>query len=107
MRDSTFSSNVSTTTGSAGGGAVFTQGPHTFTVTNSTFSGNSANNGGAIDLFANSAVISNSTFFGNSATTTGGGIRIRVNNSQLELNNSIVAGSLSGEVSQLLAAGST
>ena len=55
------------------GGGIFLR-SGTVTVTNSTFSGNSASSGGGImNMFATLAV-TNSTFSGNSATNQGGGI---------------------------------
>ena len=77
--DSTFSSNsVNSTVGTWGnGGAIY--GAGTITVLDSTFSSNSANNtvsgfgyGGAI--FGAVATVTNSTFSGNSATSGGGAI---------------------------------
>ena len=49
----------------------------TVTITNSTFTGNSAPSGGGIHIIPYNGVtatVSNSTFSGNSATTRGGGI---------------------------------
>jgi predicted outer membrane repeat protein len=57
--------------GTAFGGAIFSQG--LLTVTNSTFSGNSAGQGGAI-LNTNMTTVTNSTFSGNSAGNSGGAI---------------------------------
>lgn len=59
--------------GFAGGGGIFNQG--TLTVTNSTFSGNSAPvGGGGIYNRDGTATITNSTFFGNDSPFGGGGI---------------------------------
>src|SRR5690606_41012664 len=61
---------------------------------NSTFSGNSATNGGGIATFSEEmATISNSTFSGNSATN-GGGI---YNGETLQLRNSIVYNNTGGD----------
>ncbi len=54
------------------GGGIFNTGG-TLTVLNSTFTGNSAANGGGIANLAN-LTIGNSTFFDNSATSLGGGV---------------------------------
>jgi hypothetical protein len=56
-----------------GGGGIYNNGG-TLTITNSTFSGNSANSGGGIANGGSVVVsITNSTFSGNSATGLGGG----------------------------------
>ncbi len=75
------------------GGGIFNWGMAT--VTNSTISGNSAGGaGGGLNLGGSSgmAAVSNSTIFGNSAVS-GGGI---FNDSSSTMNNTIVAGSVSG-----------
>jgi hypothetical protein len=66
---STFANNSTTKglVGSAFGGGIF----DAQSVTDCTFSGNSASYGGAIDF---SGTVSNCTFSGNSATTSGGAI---------------------------------
>jgi CSLREA domain-containing protein len=52
------------------GGGIFNEG--TLIVTNSTFAGNSAANGGGIDNTAGTLTVTNSTFSGNSAVVAGG-----------------------------------
>ncbi len=56
------------------GGGIYSQG--TLTVTNSTFSGNSATgvDGGGIENIDGTLTVTNSTFSGNKAVTVGGGI---------------------------------
>ncbi|HET9317550.1 MAG TPA: Calx-beta domain-containing protein, partial [Vicinamibacteria bacterium] len=69
IQDCTFQGNSSP--GDAG--AVLAQlGP--LTVTGSTFSGNSANNGAGIYINQGPSTITNSTFSGNTATNVGGGV---------------------------------
>jgi predicted outer membrane repeat protein len=61
------------------GGAIYNQG--TLTVTNSTFSGNSATtSGGAIDNEVGTVTITGSTFSDNSATATGSALGGAINN---------------------------
>ncbi len=55
------------------GGAIYNDSAGALTITNSTFSGNSANDGGAIDNFG-TATIANSTFSSNTAFEHGGAI---------------------------------
>src|SRR5690606_40601319 len=74
------------------GGGILNAGM--MTISNSTFSGNSATNGGGIATFSEEmATISNSTFSGNSATN-GGGI---YNGETLQLRNSIVYNNTGGD----------
>jgi len=78
-------------TNGGGGGGIFNGG--FLTVTNTTFSGNSASGGaGGGILNGGPATITNSTFYGNSANT-GGGI---ANGQGLSLINTILAGSTGG-----------
>lgn len=78
---------LSGNTASGNGGGVYTQGgPTTFTIINSTFTGNQAGFGGGLLSFSsNSNSINNSTFSGNIATNDGGGLR---NNGTLTINDS-------------------
>ncbi len=92
VNDSTFSSNISTSSGLAGGGAIFNQ--DRLTVSNSTFFRNAAGSGGALENFAGGTItVNNSTFFENSASIGGG---IDNSGGSFEFTNSIVAGSLAG-----------
>jgi hypothetical protein len=72
------------------GGGIYNNG--TLSVTNSTFSGNSASHGGGI-YNNNALTVTNSTFSGNSAGTAGGGI---YNNSALTVTNSTFSGNSAG-----------
>ncbi|AVH64785.1 Calx-beta domain-containing protein [Nostoc sp. 'Peltigera membranacea cyanobiont' N6] len=63
-------STISGNTANTSGGGVYSSNA---TITNSTFSGNTANNGGGI-YGTSSATVSNSTISGNIANTSGGGI---------------------------------
>jgi hypothetical protein len=56
------------------GGAIFAAAPAGLTVENSTFTGNSAEFGGAISTSAAGLAIANSTFSGNSASSQGGAV---------------------------------
>ena len=73
MLDSTITQNVSPTTG----GGVYVQnggGDATATITRTTISGNSANQGGGIITFGGTLTLSNVTISGNTATESGGAI---------------------------------
>ena len=94
---STFTNNASTT---GDGGAIY-QGVNgsvpSLTVNSSKFYGNSALNGGAINVFSGTLSIESSIFEANSGTGTGGaifadgGVKLSINSSQFT-NNSQVAG---------------
>ena len=72
------------------GAGIYNNGDHSaLSVVNSTFSGNSAGSGGAIYNNYGTATITNSTFSGNSATTSGGGI---YNHGVLTVTNSTFSG---------------
>ena len=75
------------------GGGLYNDGR--VTLTNSTFSGNSANSGGGIDNYGR-VTLTSSTFSGNSANHGGGGIE---NYGTVTVNNSIVANSSGGDCS--------
>jgi hypothetical protein len=78
--------------GDSGGGIRNTG---TLNVSNSTFSGNSASNGGGIsNEWGGIVVVSNGTFSGNNADTEGGGIWN--NNGTVTLGNTIVSNSPTG-----------
>ena len=78
---------------SASGGGIFNQA--TLTVTNSTFSGNSAGvYGGGIYNVNGTVTVVNSTFFNNSAGAYGGGILI--NSGTVKVNNSTFSGNSAG-----------
>jgi CSLREA domain-containing protein len=89
-------STFSGNSATSAGGGIFSLGGTT-TVTNSTFSGNSANfAGGGIASFGGTLTVTNSTFSGNSATSSagaGGGI---ANTSTATLRNTVMANSPSG-----------
>lgn len=91
ITDSTFSHNHAGTNGGAISSGIYRVG---LRVKNSTFSGNTAENGGAIA--AGSLQLIHSTISGNTAATAGGGIlsTSTIPNSELGLNlvNSIIAG---------------
>jgi CSLREA domain-containing protein len=57
------------------GGAIYNDGGN-LTISDATFSGNSAQTGGAIYTYAGNVTISNTTFSGNSASDRGGAIAI-------------------------------
>lgn len=84
------------TAGFGGGGMANYFGSNS-TVTNSTFSGNSATYGGGMyNYFASSPVLTNLTFSGNSARIAGGGMFNYWNGSSPLLYNVIIANSTSG-----------
>jgi hypothetical protein len=92
------------------GGGIYNDGK--LTVTNSTFSGNSSQSGGAIFVGRGTADISNSTFLGNSATNAGGGIlnwigSITVINSTFSGNSAYQGGGIYNDVSFLTLKNST
>ena len=74
------------------GGGIYTFG--TVTVSNSTFAGNDAGEGGGIYNFQSTVTVSNSTFAGNSANS-GGGI-YNYYGGRLTLKNTIVSSSPNG-----------
>ncbi len=87
------------------GGAVYNYGAAVLTVSNSTFSSNTAggtsdlSGGGGIDNFSSTATVSTSTFSGNSVTTFGGGIvneggDLTVVNSTFSGNSALYGGAL-------------
>ena len=72
------------------GGAIYTQ--SALTIKDSTFSQNSANNGGAVYLYAVGASVSNSTFSSNTAGTRGGAIAGDLaTNATVKVRNSTIA----------------
>ncbi|HZD49884.1 MAG TPA: right-handed parallel beta-helix repeat-containing protein, partial [Silvibacterium sp.] len=83
---STFSGNTA-----ANGGGIFNGDGNTLTLTNSTFSGNSATakGGGIYNLTGGTLTVTNSTISGNSGGLGGG---IETNSSATTITNSIVAG---------------
>jgi predicted outer membrane repeat protein len=92
---STFSSNLSLGNNGGYGGAIYTY-AGTLTVTNSTFSANSATtSGGAIYSQGGTVKISNSTFGDNPESIGGGGALSNARGSVL-IQNSIVANSANG-----------
>ncbi len=83
IAESVFFSNMSAAMGGAGSTWF---GGGGWTITGSTFIGNSADEGGALNLRTNVA-ITNSTFSGNTATGHGGAIETFANGVTLTLNN--------------------
>jgi CSLREA domain-containing protein len=75
------------------GGAIFNESGSTLRVTNSTFSGNSAGDSGGGIYNGGTLTVTNSTFSGNSASTQGGAI---LNAFDWTLRNTILANSPSG-----------
>ena len=65
------------------GGGIFVNQDGTLTVSNSTFSGNSANDHGGGIRNAGALTVSNSTFSGNNAALNGGGIYMRYGAAQV------------------------
>ena len=84
--------NLTIANGSSGGG-IYNNGG-TLTVTNSTFSDNSAPEGGGIYNNSGTLTVTNSTFSGNSAGYPGGGI---ANGGTLTVTNSTFSGNSAGE----------
>jgi CSLREA domain-containing protein len=80
--------------GGGDGGGIFNIGD-TVTITNSTFSGNSADRGGGINNLVGTLSVTNSTFSNNSANFSGGSGGIR-NFGTATLKNTIIANSPSG-----------
>ncbi len=85
--------------GGEGGGARINAGVAAVTVTDSTFSGDSATrDGGALAIFATSANLSGDTFTGNSVTGAdafGGGLDVNTIEGPISLSNSLFAGNTS------------
>jgi CSLREA domain-containing protein len=80
------------------GGGIFNIGSGSVTVTNSTFSANTAENrgGGIMNFSDGSLTLNHSTFFGNSAGDSGGGIYINTSG-KLYYSNTIIANSAGGD----------
>jgi parallel beta helix pectate lyase-like protein len=93
----TFSGDV--TSAGDGGGARINTGTAAVTVTNSTFTNNSATlDGGGLTIFATSATLSGDTFTGNAVTGTaafGGGLDVFAIGGAITLSNSQFAGNTS------------
>jgi CSLREA domain-containing protein len=97
VTNSTFIDNGGS--GTDAGGAIYTDGPSstlTQTVTNSTFSGNSANVGGAV-WSSRTQTITNSTFSGNNNIDSVNGRTIWQDSETLNYTNNIVANSTGGD----------
>jgi hypothetical protein len=92
LTDSTISAN---TAGSRGGG-IFLRGYGDVATVNSTISGNSAANGGAIANTYGSLHLSNSTIAFNQASSHGAGVYFRYAYYPFELTSTIVAGNTNG-----------
>ena len=90
----TFSGN---STDSSGGGIFIGHGNAVVTIQNSTFSGNSAAFGGAVDVTKATVSVTNVTIFGNSATLGASGLDNGTYAFEgTTLKNTIIAGSLAG-----------
>jgi hypothetical protein len=77
------------------------------TLTNVTFSGNSANQGGGMYNFNSSPTLTNVTFSGNSASDGGGGGMVNVSNSSPTIRNTILWGNTAPTGTQVYNSGST
>lgn len=87
-------SNISgNTAGRYGGGIHYGSSTSTATITNSTFSGNSAKSGGGANLVGNFH-LSNSTFSNNTATETGGGAYLGTYYAELVVSNLTFVGNI-------------
>jgi predicted outer membrane repeat protein len=103
--DSTFTQNVSP---SSGGGMYLQSGggDATATITRTTISANSANQGGGVSLFGGKVTFSNATISGNTATDSGGAIyRAPVTGTELTLINVTVASNSSAVIGAVHAIG--
>lgn len=100
VTDSTFKANVSTGTGTDGGGAIATSagGQHGVSISGSTFVGNSSIASAAALSLKTTAeiVIANSTFSGNSGTAGAGAIDVSGAGIGATLRNLTVVGNFSG-----------
>ncbi len=92
VTDSTFAGNRA----SAGGGAIYSVNSADVTVSGSAFLDNRADEGGGIDASDSSLAVTNSTFSGNTANTSGGGIWSSVYS--LAVSNSTFVGNQAGSV---------
>ncbi|MCS6883299.1 MAG: choice-of-anchor Q domain-containing protein [Oscillochloridaceae bacterium] len=87
-------SNSTFSSNSAGsGGGIVNLSSGTLTVSSSTFSGNSANFGGGIDNASGAVTVTNSTFSGNRATNGGG---VFINGGNTTLRNTLISNSEDG-----------
>jgi predicted outer membrane repeat protein len=87
--------------GNAGGGggiALYDTDAGPFTITDSTISGNDANEGGGVYLFEpdQAVLISNTTVSGNTATDDGGGIKLYRTSSGVDLHHTTVVDNNAG-----------
>jgi len=104
VQNLTIANGLKNIAGNPGGGGIFSNGG-TLTVTNSTFSGNSASGGGisgaGIDgggiLYLGALTVTNSTFSGNRASRSGGGIFNYGDLGTLTVTNSTFSGNSAGE----------
>ncbi len=89
-------STISGNSASRSGGGISAS-TSTITLNNSTISGNFAEQeGGGVDLYRTTATFVNSTIFSNTATTAGSGAGIYSSRTNVQLNNTILAGSVVG-----------
>ena len=90
VRDSIFVNNAAPN--SQAGGAIYNSGnPSTVTIIRSTFTGNTAGEGGAVRNFG-TMNISDSTFTGNGGPETQGGAIVTASTGQLNVSNTTISG---------------
>ena len=99
ITDSTFSNNTATTC--YGGGIDIDNGYNTVLIANTTITGNSAVQGGGLQLYGqNTVMLAQDTIVGNSATSTdaqysGGGLHFVPNGMTFDMSGTIVSGNTS------------
>ncbi len=97
----TFLDNTFLDTSEPGYGGAIADNFHPLEVTNSTFSGNRALRGGAIDVYRGTLNVTNSTFSGNSADLRGGAIN--TDSGSANLKGTILAANHGGNCGEFLA----
>ena len=90
ITNSTFLNNIAT---AYAGGAIFMEGGSTLSISGSTFQGNQATYGGAVHTQnPNTFTVTDSRFFGNVAATDGGAINIGNGSTTTTITNSLFVG---------------